>query len=282
MTVELYDSHRDYSAPAGAKLVYNGGPLLKSVKLVGVYVDSFPFQQQMSAYLDFLATSDVLGELAEYGTGLGSHIGDYVISLSGGTPPPPPPPVPGPPPPPPPAPCPAGCVPAGKRRHRHSWLRILEGLRLKSAPTSTVVQDSDLQQLIADSIAASSLPAPDSETLYVLFLPSGVVVDMGSDASCTTFCGYHSNFTLSGGENVFYAILPYPDCDGCLGGLQAFDVLTATTSHEVCEAITDPIPGQGWYDQANGEIGDICAWQFRQDGQYNVQLEWSNSHNSCI
>jgi hypothetical protein len=41
----------------------------------------------------------------------------------------------------------------------------------------------------------------------------------------------------------------------------AIDALTSTSSHELCEAITDPIPGQGWYDDANGEIGDICAWK---------------------
>src|SRR5207302_9519594 len=34
----------------------------------------------------------------------------------------------------------------------------------------------------------------------------------------------------------------------------------STTSHELCEAITDPVPGEGWYDDTNGEIGDICAW----------------------
>src|SRR5947209_20620132 len=60
--------------------------------------------------------------------------------------------------------------------------------------------------------------------------------------------------------------MPYPDCAGCIGGLAAFDALTTTSSHELCEAITDPIPGQGWYDDANGEIGDICAWKTTQLG----------------
>src|SRR6266404_3963906 len=58
--------------------------------------------------------------------------------------------------------------------------------------------------------------------------------------------------------------------------------LTSTTSHELCEAITDPIPGQGWYDDNNGEIGDICAWQTRTLGGYTIQLEWSNQANKCI
>ena len=76
--------------------------------------------------------------------------------------------------------------------------------------------------------------------------------------------------------------MPYPDCQGCIGSLAAFDALTSTSSHELSEAITDPIPGQGWYDQNNGEIGDICAWKTKQVGNYTVQLEWSNKANSCV
>jgi len=30
--------------------------------------------------------------------------------------------------------------------------------------------------------------------------------------------------------------------------------------------------GQGWYDDQNGEIGDICAWKTRRLGSYAVQL----------
>jgi len=76
--------------------------------------------------------------------------------------------------------------------------------------------------------------------------------------------------------------MPYPGCAGCTGGLSTLDALTSTSSHELCEAITDPIPGQGWYDDANGEIGDICAWKTKKVGAYTVQLEWSNKANQCV
>ncbi len=138
-----------------------------------------------------------------------------------------------------------------------------------------------MQNLLANAIAAGKLPKPDGSLLFVMFLPDGVQVQLGSDASCTTFCGYHSSFSI-GTDNVYYAILPFPSCSGCLGGLSAIDSLTALTSHEIDEAITDPVPGSGWYDDQNGEIGDICAWTFRQDGGFNVQKEWSNKSNSCI
>ena len=74
--------------------------------------------------------------------------------------------------------------------------------------------------------------------------------------------------------------MPFPDCSGCLGGSATLDALTSTSSHELCEAITDPVPGQGWYDDANGEIGDICAWQTRKLAGWTVQLEWSNRLNN--
>ena len=76
-------------------------------------------------------------------------------------------------------------------------------------------------------------------------------------------------------------MLPYPDCSGCTGGQDTFTALTITTSHELCEAITDPIPGEGWYDDANGEIGDICAWKTKTVGKYTVQQEWSNQVESA-
>ena len=148
---------------------------------------------------------------------------------------------------------------------------------LADAPGKSV-QDSAIQNMIQTQISAGTLPATTSNTLYFVFLPPGVQVIQGGSASCKVFCGYHDSF----GNNIFYAVMPCPGCAGCLGGLADFDALTSTTSHELCESITDPIPGQGWYDDANGEIGDICAWQTRVLGGYTIQLEWSNKANRCV
>ena len=76
--------------------------------------------------------------------------------------------------------------------------------------------------------------------------------------------------------------MPYPGCAGCEGGLAIPAALTSTSSHELCEAITDPVPGAGWYDDNNGEIGDICAWKTKTLGKFVVQLEWSNAADSCV
>ena len=149
---------------------------------------------------------------------------------------------------------------------------------LTSPAPGASVDDAAIQQLIQQQIAAGTLPATNANTLYFVFLPHGVQVTQGGGASCQVFCGYHDVLANS----VFYAVMPFPGCSGCTGGLAVFDALTSTTSHELCEAVTDPIPGQGWYDDNNGEIGDICAWKTRTLGGYTIQLEWSNQAGACI
>lgn len=149
---------------------------------------------------------------------------------------------------------------------------------LTSPAPGTSVQDSEIQQLLQQEINSGTLPVTSASTLYFVFLPDAVTVVQGGSSSCQAFCGYHDSF----GNNVYYAVVPHPGCSGCTGGLAVFDALTSTTSHELCEAITDPIPGQGWYDDTNGEIGDICAWKTRKLGSYTIQLEWSNKAGACI
>jgi hypothetical protein len=138
--------------------------------------------------------------------------------------------------------------------------------------------DSDIQAFIQDQISAATVPAPDQNTLYFVFLPAGVTVQLQGDSSCSAFCGYHD--AING--RTYYAVMPFPDCSGCEGGLSEQDALTSTSSHELCEAVTDPVPGEGWYDDSNGEIGDICAWQTKQLDGYTVQLQWSNRAGRCL
>ncbi|MCU1268925.1 MAG: hemagglutinin protein [Acidobacteriaceae bacterium] len=140
------------------------------------------------------------------------------------------------------------------------------------------VTDAAIQTMLQQEINNnSSVPKPDANTLYFVYLPPGTAVVQGGSRSCQAFCGYHDTF----GSGIYYAVMPFPNCAGCLGGMTNLDALTSTSSHEFCEAITDPVPGQGWYDDAHGEIGDICAWQTKKLGNYTVQLEWSNQGASC-
>lgn len=150
---------------------------------------------------------------------------------------------------------------------------------IQTAPSSAI-SDADIQTALQNWLGNNAdFPQADPNTLYFIYTESGVTVSMQGESSCTAFCGYHGNI----GNGIFYAVMPYPDCTGCLGGQSVIDALTGTSSHELCEAITDAIPGSGWYDQGNNmEIGDLCAWQFKSVDGYNVQLEWSNHAKACI
>jgi hypothetical protein len=152
-------------------------------------------------------------------------------------------------------------------------------ITLTTPEPSASVTDQAIQQLLQQEISSNAaFPQPSANTLYFVFLPSGTTVVQGGSSSCRQFCGYHDAID----SRIFYAVMPFPGCTGCLGGLAQLDALTSTSSHELCEAITDPIPGQGWYDDTNGEIGDICAWQTKNVGNFVVQLEWSNRAGKCI
>lgn len=155
----------------------------------------------------------------------------------------------------------------------------LIGSAIVTAPAlKSTVSDNAIQSMLKLKLASGEVPPTNANRLYFVYLPPGVTVSDGHDRSCKSFCGYHSDI----GGQTFYAVMPYPNCNGCLAGLNALDALTGTSSHELCEAITDPVAGSGWYDDVNGEIGDICAWTFKKLGGYNIQLEWSNQAGRCI
>ena len=155
---------------------------------------------------------------------------------------------------------------------------FLGTVTITQPPLSQSVTDAAIQQTLQQEIQNdAAVPQPDANTLYFIYLPPGTAVVQGGSRSCQAFCGYHDTF----GNGIYYAVMPFPGCAGCLGGLADLDALTSTSSHELCEAITDPVPGQGWYDDTHGEIGDICAWQTRKLGSYTVQLEWSNQGATC-
>jgi hypothetical protein len=239
--VPLHKAGAQAPAPTAApKLVYRNGPLITSAEIFTIFWGSSWQQEpaasilaQMNQFFDFILTSSLMDQLAEYNVA-GQSIGH------------------------------------GRRTG---------SITLPSPEPSASVTDQTIQQLLQREIASHAVfPQPSPNTLYFIFLPSGTVVVQGASSSCQQFCGYHDAID----SRIFYAVMPFPDCSGCLGSLARIDALTSTSSHELCEAITDPIPGQGWYDDANGEIGDICAWKSKKLGNFEVQLEWSNRAGKCL
>jgi hypothetical protein len=61
--------------------------------------------------------------------------------------------------------------------------------------------------------------------------------------------------------------------------------LTAVSSHELAEAITDPDTANGYHDFTQygyPEIGDLAAGHFGMLNGYVVQAEWSNYYNDIV
>ncbi len=139
------------------------------------------------------------------------------------------------------------------------------------------VSDADVQSTLQAWIGSGALAQPTANTVFFVYLPPGVTSTLDGQQSCQVYCGYHHD-----AGRLVYAVEPYADCAGCTFGGDVFGSLTKISSHELCEAITDPA-GDGWYDDATGnEIGDICNATTVQLGGYTVQAEWSNKGRACL
>lgn len=166
------------------------------------------------------------------------------------------------------------------------------------APMS--IDDTQIATFIRSKILSKDLPYPTPNTLYVIFYPDGTDITLQGQQSCQAFGGYHNEFGLNSTTSVAYAVIPR--CGG-FGQLAGIDEITATTSHELVEAVTDPLPmsnpayqlpepsGIAWALAGGGEIGDMC--EFNQDAFYTpsdypfaVQRQWVNHaafalHDPC-
>ncbi|MDE2237693.1 MAG: hypothetical protein KGK30_07370, partial [Elusimicrobia bacterium] len=161
-------------------------------------------------------------------------------------------------------------------------------------PQSAQIEDADIQAELAKLIAKGAVPQPDKNTLYMMYFPPGLNIDLQGQGSCQVFCAYHSTF-VDNGATVAYGVLPDQGgscAGGCGGDADQFNNETSVSSHEMIEAVTDPDVGlvtgstpqspMGWYDTTYGEIGDVCNAIQGKVGAYTVQREWSNARGLCV
>ncbi len=143
--------------------------------------------------------------------------------------------------------------------------------------------DSDAQSAVRDLLNEGKLNA-NQNSLFVLILQDGVTAMLDQDQSCQSFCGYHDAFSWNG-QDVAYAVLPSPLCQGCGGEIGDF---TAVYAHELAEAATDKIPGQGWVADDGSENGDLEAWILFGWGpandpeRYTVQGYYTNERGNTV
>jgi hypothetical protein len=235
------------SAPAGAHLTYFGGPVLSNVKVYTVYWgSSVPNQSDLNQFYTDITSSAYFDWLTEYNT------------------------------------------PTQTIGHGSFGGTVVD----TSPPSGTTIDDSQIQAEITKLINAGKLPPNDANNLYMVHFPAGITITMQGSSSCVQFCAYHGTYTLNG-KDAFYGVMPDLS-GGCAGGCGSnptkLQNQTEVASHELIEAVTDCAvglattngPPLAWYDNTNGEIGDICVGQAGQVGNWTIQLEFSNEKSDCI
>ena len=257
-----------FPGPAGAHLTYYGGPVVSSVQVIVVFYGTGSYDSSLASGLPPFYTAITNGTfmdmLSEYGT----------VGQSGTT--------------------------TNQLIHHGSYGGTFT-ITPSSANNGSTIDDSQIQAELNSQIAAGVLPAPtydasgNANTLYMVYFPHGKTITQGGSSSCVSggFCAYHGTF-LRSSQDVLYGVQPDMQagsgCDvGCGNASTSFQNYTSVASHEFAETATDAAvglatvlgPPLAWYDNTNGEIGDICnAIQSTADG-YTVQAEWSNLQSGC-
>jgi hypothetical protein len=157
---------------------------------------------------------------------------------------------------------------------------MLNGPPLKSG---TEFSDADAQSAVRSLLDGGEIKG-NVNSLFMLILPDGVISVMGGSQSCQQYCGYHDAFDYNG-TSIAYAVLPSSLCQGCGGQLGDF---TAVYAHELAEAATDKVPGQGWVADDGEENGDLEAWVLFGWGppedpkRYTVQGYYTNERGDTV
>jgi hypothetical protein len=257
----------------------HGGPIIPNVQVEAIFYGSAwtnssdPNYAQLSVlsadiqrYLSTITGSSYLDGLAEY----------YMMSGSG------------------------QCVDPGRGQ-----LAATDFVFANIDPANPVVDENTIRALLPGEVDQGHLDAPNGNTLYMLFLPPNVTLH--ADWDTANHDAFHDAFRDYAGRTYYFAPIANPtgnyvtNNESWTQGLTPFQALTEIASHEMVEAITDPIPpdpsgfqtgSQGWYDGQSparpGEIGDIAAYQLpglqqasRLNG-YVVQKYWSEVNKNNI
>jgi hypothetical protein len=175
----------------------------------------------------------------------------------------------------------------------------LPPVHLTETPPTTI-DDAQIGTFIRQKVLSKQIPDDvTGKTLYVIYYPDTTDITLQGQHSCQSFGGYHNEIGMADGRTIPYAVIPR--CSG--GGLGVFDEVTGTTSHELFEAVTDPLPmsnpayqfpegnGVAWAITGGGEIGDLCesyndAFFQPSDYPFTVQHIWTNhsaydAHDPC-
>lgn len=169
------------------------------------------------------------------------------------------------------------------------------GHLVMSEPAPASISDDQIKGLLAGLVKSGDLPAPTSDTLFMIFFPESTSVVLGGSPSCVSFGAYHAS---AGGTVPVFAYAVEPACPGTKFGPDELAGVMVAASHELIEAATDARPEskqgftltsgeKGAFDFIGGEVGDLCAHQPTKIDGFWVQRSWSSSEalagrNPCV
>ena len=172
----------------------------------------------------------------------------------------------------------------------HPTVSPLRGIWFDSAanePSNPTAANIATEATNAAGHFGNTTQTPNYNAQYVILSATGTHPDGFPNSG---FCGWH-DFTSTGFGKLAYTNLPYvPDlgagaCTTFTDG-RLLSGIESTETHEYAETVTDFYPTAGWYNTANGEIGDECvnldAYVKLTTGTYDLQGLWSNSANKCV
>jgi hypothetical protein len=145
------------------------------------------------------------------------------------------------------------------------------------------LHDTEIDALVLRAAGAGELGPIDENTLFVVYLPKGTALRNATTIYCTGKArAFHRSLAL-GGMRVPFAVVPR-----CGGEAE----LTASASHEILEATTNPFPADrgfafppgsspSGFSAAGLEPVDPCGLVTRDDHRsyesgFVVQRAWSN------
>jgi hypothetical protein len=241
--------------PPAGDMNYYGGSVFTSVKLVSVIWNKDVLQNtkdQVPLFSAALVDSTYVDQMKEYST-------KGVVAIN-------------------------GRKSTNQVIHRGTYIGQVQ---LKPHNTSKMLTDADVQKEIKRQITDGVLPPRDVNTLYMIYFPSDISINLDGSFSCSAFGAYHfatNDSKIAKKSNVFYSV--EPECNS------GFTFLTFAASHEYAEATTDnvPTPGsnpdfpQAWNDAAGFEVGDKCGGRGTLTsgaGTWTVTQYYLNSLHGC-
>lgn len=242
-------------APPPSDMNYYGGPVFSAVKVMTVMWNSDVLQNtqdQMPLFTQALVSSTYVDQLGEYHT-------QHVTAING-------------------------------HKNTHQFIgrgTYLGQVVLTPKNKGTVLMDSDVQKELKHQIKKGVLPPQDDNTLYMVYFPSNITIEIDGQASCVVFGAYHFatiDTRRATPHNIFYSV--EPECNS------GFDFLTFAASHEFAEATSDNVPTplvnpdypQAWNDSTGMEIADKCSTNGQLTslaGSWQVAQYYLNSLHGC-